>query len=117
MTSLYPYIGPPYCPVKNVPSPYDDTLMPSDEDTGIFDPKEKTRPSSEKTPPPRTTTTQYASQYPPLPTASDVNEGLTNGGQQQQQYPHATYPGQNEYQRRGVAYNNSDNETTRLINN
>ncbi len=84
--------------------------IPTDENTGVSDYKDKTKaPFS----------TQYANQYPTLPSSNDVDYRLSGEQQQQQQeqYPSATYPGQNEYQRKGIPYNSSANETTRLINN
>ena len=120
---ILPYAGPPYCPVRNIPSPYDNSYIPpkppkSPTATSTFNPNDKL------VPPPVTTPTQYESQYPTLPTLEDVEGRLNNGQQQnptstypgQQQYPAPTYPGQNEYQKRGVPYNSSANETTKLLN-
>lgn len=106
--------------MKNIPSPYDESFLPAQQPDHTTTTSES-RPNKSKGQAPHSSTapptkngapppTVYPNQYPTLPNIDDYEIGGN-----EQQYPRATYPGQNEYQHRGEPYRQSD-ETTRLIN-
>ena len=122
---LFMHPGPAYCPVKNIPSPYDESYLPiqqpdhtstnsfkSDDEPSISNGKS---PHNSTTAPPTNNGAPpaYSNQYPTLPDLDDYEVGGN-----EQQYPQATYPGQNEYQHRGQPYSTErqPDETSRLIN-